>query len=71
MAINYGLDRVRFLAPVRVGSEVRARASISDIQEKSPGAWLVRYEVEIEIRGEDKPALKATWLVMQVTGPDA
>lgn len=62
MAVNYGLDRVRFLAPVRSGKRVRGRFSLDSIEEKAPGQWLMRHHVTVEIEGEDKPALTAVWL---------
>ena len=62
MAVNYGLDRVRFLAPVRSGSRVRGRFTLDSIEEKVPGQLLMRHIVAVEIEGEDKPALTAVWL---------
>lgn len=62
MAVNYGLDRVRFLAPVRSGKRVRGRFRLDSIEEKAPGQWLLRHTVTVEIEGEDKPALNALWL---------
>lgn len=62
MDVNYGLDRVRFLAPVRSGKRVRGRFSLDSIEEKAPGQWLMRHHVTVEIEGEDKPALTAVWL---------
>jgi acyl dehydratase len=62
MAINYGFDRVRFLAPVRSGSKVRGRFTLDSVEEKAPGQWLLRHTVTVEIDGEDKPALTAQWL---------
>jgi len=62
MAVNYGLDRVRFLAPVRSGSRVRGRFTLDSIEEKAPGQVLMRHIVTVEIEGEDKPALTAVWL---------
>lgn len=62
MAVNYGLDRVRFLAPVRSGKRVRGRFVLDLIEEKAPGQWLMRHNVTVEIEGEDKPALTALWL---------
>lgn len=62
MAVNYGLDRVRFLAPVRSGKRVRGRFNLDSVEEKAPGQWLMRHNVTVEIEGEDKPALTAVWL---------
>jgi acyl dehydratase len=67
MAVNYGLDRVRFLAPVRSGKRVRGRFVLDSVEEKAPGQWLMRHNVTVEIEGEDKPALTAVWLGMIFT----
>ena len=67
MAINYGLDRVRFVTPVKVGSRIRARFTLKDIQEKQPGRYLITHHVVVEIDGEDKPAMVADWLGMALT----
>jgi acyl dehydratase len=62
MALNYGLDRVRFLAPVKAGKRVRGHFTLDRVDEKSPGQLLIRQTVTVEIEGEDKPALTAQWL---------
>ena len=62
MAVNYGLDRVRFLAPVRSGKRVRGRFVLDSVEEKAAGQILMRHNVTVEIEGEDKPALTALWL---------
>lgn len=67
MAINYGLDRVRFLAPVRSGSRVRGRFTLDSVEEKVPGQWLLRHHVSVEIEDEEKPALAAEWLTLILT----
>ncbi|MDF1595552.1 MAG: MaoC family dehydratase [Acidimicrobiia bacterium] len=64
MAINYGLDKVRFLEPVRVGSEVRAKVRLADLAEKAPGRYLFKKEVTVEIKDSEKPALIAETLSM-------
>ena len=66
MGINYGLDRVRFVNPVRSGQRIRARFTLSSAEEKRPGQFLLRYGVTVEIDGEEKPALVADWLGMTV-----
>ena len=66
MAINYGLDRVRFLAPVRSGKRVRGRFTLDSVEEKAPGQILMRHTVTVDIEGEDKPALSAVWLTLVV-----
>jgi acyl dehydratase len=62
MGVNYGLDRVRFLAPVKSGKRVRGHFTLDSVDEKAAGQWLMRHIVTIEIEGEEKPALTATWL---------
>ena len=63
MVINYGFDRVRFAAPVKVDGRIRAVATLIDVKERS-GQMLVKAKVTIEIEGESKPALVAEWLTM-------
>jgi acyl dehydratase len=62
MGVNYGLDRVRFLAPVKAGKRVRGRFVLDSAEEKAPGQLLTRHTVTVEIEGEEKPALTAQWL---------
>ena len=68
MGINYGFDKLRFLAPVPAGSQVRGRFKLLSAEDKGGGRWLVKHEVTVEIEGADKPALVAEWLGMQVVG---
>jgi len=68
MGVNYGFEKVRFLAPVRVGKKVRGHFKLKAAEEKRPGQHLLTYEVTVEIEGEEKPALIADWLAMQFTG---
>ena len=68
MALNYGVDRVRFLEPVKVDSRIRARTRISDVREKGKGRWLVTNEVTVEIDGVEKPAMVAESLTLFITG---
>ena len=62
MALNYGLDRVRFISPVRAGKRVRGRFTLDSVEEKAPGQLLMRHLATVEIEGEDKAALTALWL---------
>ncbi len=66
MAINYGFDSVRFISPVMVNSRIRAYAKSLEVIEKNLGQFMNRTEVTIEIEGEEKPALKAIWITMQM-----
>ena len=64
MGVNYGLDRIRFLAPVRAGRRVRGRFTLKSFEEKRPGQYQFLHSVAVEIEGEDKPALLAEWIGM-------
>ena len=66
MAVNYGLEDVRFLAPVRAGKRVRGRFTLDSVDEKGPGRVLMRHRVTVEIEGEEKPALTALWLGLMI-----
>ena len=66
MGINYGLDKVRFVSPVRVNSKVRARFQLISAEEKKPKHYLLKHNVTVEIEGDEKPALIAEWLGMTV-----
>ena len=65
MGINYGFDKVRFLAPVPTGSRVRAHHVLAGLESKGGGRYLTTTSVTVEIEGSDKPALVADWLGMQ------
>ena len=56
MVVNYGLDSVRFIQPVKVGSKVRLKVELTDATEKKPGQWLLKATTTLEIEGQDKPA---------------
>ncbi len=62
MGVNYGFERVRFLAPVRSGKRVRGRFTLVSFEEKRPGQYQFVHNVTVEIEGEDKPALIADWI---------
>jgi acyl dehydratase len=66
MAVNYGLDRVRFLATVPSGARVRGRFTLDSVEEKARGQVLLRHTVNVQIEGEAKPALTAVWLTLIV-----
>ena len=66
MGINYGLDKVRFINPVKVDAKIRARFQLISAEEKKPKHYLMKHNVTIEIDGEEKPALIAEWLGMSV-----
>ena len=62
MGINYGFDKVRFINPVKVNSRIRASVKPLSAVERSPGQWLLKSEVNVEIEDEEKPALVSEWL---------
>lgn len=62
MGVNYGGNKVRFLAPVRSGKRVRGHFKLLELEEKRPGQWQQTLEFSVEIEGEDKPALMAEWI---------
>jgi acyl dehydratase len=62
MGVNYGFEKVRFLSPVRSGKRVRGRFTLVAFEEKRPGQYQFAHDVTVEIEGEDKPALIATWI---------
>ena len=66
MGVNYGFDKLRFLTPVRAGRRVRGRFKLLSAEDKGGGRWLLKHELTVEIDGEDKPALVAEWLAMQM-----
>ena len=61
-SVNYGFERVRFIAPVRSGKRVRGRFTLARMDEKNPGQYQFVHNVVVEIEGEDKPALIADWI---------
>ncbi|MBT2338298.1 MULTISPECIES: MaoC family dehydratase [Pseudomonas] len=56
MVVNYGLDSVRFIQPVKVDSKVRLKVELVDAIEKKPGQWLLKATATLEIEGSEKPA---------------
>jgi acyl dehydratase len=62
--VNYGLEKVRFVAPVRSGKRVRNHIRIAAVEDKGGGRYLVTTDNTIEIEAESKPALSASALAM-------
>jgi acyl dehydratase len=56
MVVNYGLDSVRFIQPVKVNSNVRLKVDLTEVTEKKPGQWLLKATATLEIEGQEKPA---------------
>src|SRR5258706_2951980 len=59
MGVNYGLNRVRFISPVRVGKRIRSRAKLVSVEEVQPNVIQQVSEITVEIEGESKPAMVA------------
>lgn len=68
MSVNYGFDRLRFLAPVPAGARVRAHFILEGIKPRQGEQYLVHYQVNVEIEGSEKPALSANWLILAALG---
>lgn len=64
--VNYGLDRLRFIAPVPAGSRVRLHARVSEVRPKGEDRLLVSFDCSVEIEGQDSPALAAQVLHLLV-----
>ncbi len=64
MGVNYGLNKVRFMAPVKSGKRIRGRFKMLDVSERSPGVMQSTVEVSVEIEDEAKPALIAEWVTL-------
>ena len=68
MGMNYGFDKVRFLAPVKSGKRVRMVGEVKNVDQKDENRFLTTFGVSMEIEGEDTPALVAEFLLMSFTG---
>ena len=68
MGMNYGFDKVRFLAPVKSGKRVRMVGEVMNVDQKDENRFLTTFGVSVEIEGEDTPALVAEFLLMSFTG---
>lgn len=66
MGINYGLDKLRFVQPVRVGSRVRARQELLKAVQRKPGHWMIKSRITVEIEDQEKPALIAETITIIV-----
>ena len=65
-ALNYGLDKVRFIAPVKAGARVRMRARLASAEPQNGGRLLLKLQSTVEIEGEAKPAVVADLLCMLI-----
>ncbi len=67
-SVNYGLDHLRFPAPVRCGDRVRGRFTLEQLRPRAPGQYQLKHSVVVHIEQRDRPALVAQWLVLLVAG---
>ncbi|MFA3919479.1 MaoC family dehydratase [Ruegeria hyattellae] len=68
--INYGIEDVRFIAPVSTGGRIRNRATLQSLKAKSENSWIMALHNTVEIEGQTKPALVATSLLLVMGGKD-
>ena len=71
MGVNHGFDQIRFLAPVKTGSQIRARFLLADVKVRPSGWVQITHDVTVEIKGSKKPALTARWLTLAFVEPEA
>lgn len=64
MGINYGFNKVRFMAPVKSGAQVRGRFVMKDVRFRGSNMVMLTHDVTVEIENENKPALTAEWLTI-------
>ncbi len=64
MGVNYGYNKIRFMAPVRSGKRIRGRFVVKSVEPKAGGRMQITHDATIEIEGEDKPALAGEWITM-------
>ena len=67
-ALNYGLNRVRFIAPVKAGARIRNRVVLLAAEPQDKGRFLLTFQNTVEIENEKKPALIAETLALLLTG---
>lgn len=67
VGVNYGLENLRWVQPVRAGSRIRATFHVAAIVETAPGRYREEMEVTVEVTGLERPALVARWLTMYMT----
>ena len=70
MSVNYGFDKLRFLAPVPAGSRIRGRFKLESVTPRGENEFLARNIATVEIEGAAKPALIAEWLALYILKPD-
>ena len=64
--LNYGFNKLRFVSPVLSGSEIRGRFKLSAVSKKGANGVLKVYDLHIEVKGSEKPAVFAEWLTLTI-----
>lgn len=64
MGVNYGMNKLRFMAPVKSGKRIRGRFTLSGVEQRGDGGYQSTVQVTVEVEGEIKPALAAEWLTL-------
>lgn len=64
MSVNYGMNALRFVAPVPAGKRVRGRFTLTKLAERAAGQWQTTIAVTVEIEGEARPAVVAEWVAL-------
>ncbi len=67
MSVNYGFNKMRFIAPVKSGKRIRGHFKLLELVQKRPGQWQQTMEVTVEIEDETKPCLQAEWIFQHFT----
>jgi acyl dehydratase len=70
MGVNHGFEQIRFLAPVKTGSRIRAKFVLAEVKARPSGWVQATHDVTIEIEGAKKPALTARWLTLTFVEPE-
>ncbi|MFN7148344.1 MAG: MaoC/PaaZ C-terminal domain-containing protein [Microthrixaceae bacterium] len=70
MLVNYGFDRVRFVAPVPVGAAVRLTGRLAEVRPRGDGSGVLGVDVELHVDGAAAPSVVARWLFHAVPSPD-
>ena len=63
LSVNYGLNRVRFVSPVRAGSNIRARIVLQALKDVAPDGMEAVFNATVEVEGGEKPCCVAEWVV--------
>ena len=71
LSVNYGFEKLRFMAPVKAGKRIRGRFVLSEARRRGHQMMMLRYQVTVEVEGESKPALTADWLTLVQMDPAA